>query len=123
MESSWLCLRGDGTGWTGWANAARGASVSQVTWGCPQEGALELRYTWTASGTGVPGAPPTLVDIDEEGPDDLLVRARFIVSVDTPPLDDAPVTMLAAGTPAARSGRGRAPIQGFAHGPKIRSGQ
>ncbi|MFF0154346.1 hypothetical protein [Micromonospora sp. NPDC005203] len=94
LESSWVCLRSDGTGWSAWANAAGGASVSQLSWNCPEDGVLELRYHWTASGSGRPGTPPDLVDIDEEGPDDSLVRTRFVVRRDTPPLLDSPVTGL-----------------------------
>ncbi|GAB3958560.1 hypothetical protein [Micromonospora vulcania] len=94
MESSWLCLRGNGTGWTAWANAAGGASVSQLTWSCPHEAELELRYTWTASGTGFPGTPPTFVEVDEEGPDDALVRTRYLVRIDTPPLSQVPAVSL-----------------------------
>ncbi|MEU4399284.1 hypothetical protein [Micromonospora orduensis] len=94
MESSWVCLRGDGTGWTAWANAAGGASISHLTWSCPEEGAVELRYTWTASGSGSPGTPPVLVEINEDGPDHTLVRTRFAVRIDTPPLGELPVTGL-----------------------------
>lgn len=94
MESSWIYLRSDGTGWSAWANAAGGASVSRLTWSCPQEAEVELRYIWTVSGTGSPGAPPELVDIDEEGPDDTLVRTRFSICMDSPPLSESPVTAL-----------------------------
>jgi hypothetical protein len=94
MESSWVCLRDDGTGWTAWANAAGGASLSRLTWSCPHEGKVELRYTRTASGTGSPGTPPTLVEVDEEGPDDTLVSTCFVVSIDTPPIGGSPVTTL-----------------------------
>ena len=98
METSWVCLRRDGTGWTAVANVG-GVSVSQLTWGCPCDGEVELRYTWTAFGSyewlsGVPGAPFTLVEIDEEGPYEELVRTRYSVSLDTPPLADSPVTAL-----------------------------
>ncbi|MEU8209708.1 hypothetical protein AB0B85_10965 [Micromonospora sp. NPDC049044] len=94
MESSWVCLRTDGTGWSAWANAAGGTSVSQLTWTCVEAGEVELRYRWTASGTGRPGTPPELVAIDEEGPDDTLVRTRFAVRPDTPPLAESPVATL-----------------------------
>ncbi|WP_343450597.1 hypothetical protein [Micromonospora oryzae] len=94
MEASWICLRGDGTGWSAWANAAGGASLSQLTWICPHEGQVELRYTWTASGTGSPGALPALIEVDEEGPDDTLVRTTFAVSMDTPSIGGPPVMTL-----------------------------
>ncbi|MGC5290733.1 hypothetical protein [Micromonospora sp. DT231] len=94
LESSWVCLRSDGTGWSAWANAAGGASVSQLSWNCTGDDELELRYRWTASGSGRPGTPPELVDIDEAGPDDTLVRTRFAVHRDTPPLAESPVTSL-----------------------------
>lgn len=93
MESSWLCLHPDGTGWSAWANVG-GGSVSHLIWSCPAEGEIELRYTWTASGDWSPGAPPTLVEVDEEGPDDTVVRTRYSVRVDTPPLAEAPMITL-----------------------------
>ncbi|MFF3855905.1 hypothetical protein [Micromonospora sp. NPDC002575] len=93
MESSWVCLRADGTGWSAWANVG-GASLSQLTWICPQEGKVELRYTWTALGPGFPGTPPALIEVDEEGPDDTLVRTCFAISLDTPPIGGPPVTTL-----------------------------
>ncbi|WP_405430849.1 hypothetical protein [Micromonospora sp. NBC_00617] len=94
METSSVCLRGDGTGWTAWANAVGGASLSNLTWSCPEEGAVEMRYTWTVSGSGSPGTPPVLVEIEEDGPDHTVVRTRYAVRIDTPPLGDGPVTSL-----------------------------
>ncbi|KXK60546.1 hypothetical protein AWW66_18320 [Micromonospora rosaria] len=93
MESSWVCLRPDGTGWSAWANAG-GAATSRLRWSCPGDGEVELRYTWTAEGRFAPGAPPFLVDVDDEGPDDTVVRTRFRVGPDTPPLSASPVTCL-----------------------------
>ncbi|MCX4472934.1 hypothetical protein OOK41_21910 [Micromonospora sp. NBC_01655] len=93
MESSWVCLRRDGTGWTAWANVG-GGSVSRLTWACPQAGEVELRYAWTASGNWFPGTPPTLVEIDDEGPDDTVVHTRYALSLDTAPLAESPVTTL-----------------------------
>ncbi|WP_091645083.1 hypothetical protein [Micromonospora pallida] len=93
MESSWLCLRPDGTGWSACANVG-GGSVGYLTWSCPADGEIEIRYTWTAFGNWSPGEPPTLVEIDEEGSDDTLVRTRYSITLDTPPLAEAPVTTL-----------------------------
>ncbi|WP_146247246.1 hypothetical protein [Micromonospora arborensis] len=93
MESSWLCLRRDGTGWTAVANTGS-AAVSQLTWDCPRDGEVELRYTWTASGRWAPGTPFILAEIDEQGPYDELVRTRYSVGTETPPVEDAPVTAL-----------------------------
>lgn len=90
MESSWVCLRRDGTGWSALANTGS-AAVSQLVWDCPREGEVELRYTWTASGSWVPGTPFVLDRIDEEGPYDELVRTRYSTSVD---IADPPVTDL-----------------------------
>ncbi|MEU6021105.1 hypothetical protein [Micromonospora sp. NPDC047134] len=55
---------------------------------------MEFQYIWTVSGTASPGTPPELVDIDEEGPDDTLVRTRFSICMDTPPLSESPVKTL-----------------------------
>ncbi|WDZ82179.1 hypothetical protein [Micromonospora cathayae] len=96
MESGWLALRGDGTGWSAWANVG-GGSVSRLTWsscGDAGTGVLELRYTWTATGDWSPGTPPTLTRVDEEGPDDTVLCTRYTVSVRTPPLAQAPATTL-----------------------------
>ncbi len=97
MESSWLCLRPDGTGWSACANAARGASVSRLTWTCPRDGELELQYHWTVSGSWAafePPGPPDLVDVHEESPDDSLVRTRYTIGTDTASLAGQPVTRL-----------------------------
>ncbi len=93
MESSWLCLRPDGTGWSACANVG-GGSVSQLDWSCPTEDEIEIRYVWTASGHWSPGEPPALVEIEEEGTDDTVVRTRYSVTLDTPPLAEAPMTTL-----------------------------
>lgn len=93
MESSWVCLRRDGTGWTAVANTGS-AAVSQLTWDCPRDGEVELRYSWTASGRWAAGAPFILAEIDEQGPYDELVRTRYSVGTETPPMADAPVTAL-----------------------------
>ncbi|WP_229401474.1 hypothetical protein [Micromonospora okii] len=86
MESSWLCLRDDGTGWSSWANVG-GSSASRLTWACRGEGEVELRYVWTVSGRwhGT-GLLPAVDEVDEEGPDDAVVRTRYRVAPDTPPV-------------------------------------
>ncbi|MFB9546121.1 hypothetical protein [Micromonospora sagamiensis] len=94
MESSWLCLRPDGTGWSAWAVAGGEGSVSHLTWSRPGDDEIEIRYTWTAAGSWLPGEPPALVEIDEEWPDDTLLRTRYAVRLDTPPLAEAPMTTL-----------------------------
>ncbi|MFI6263637.1 hypothetical protein [Micromonospora sp. NPDC051006] len=93
MESSWLALRPDGTGWSAWANAG-GATVSHLAWDCPADGEVELRYEWWASGVWPPGNPPWLIDVDEEGPDETVIRTRYSVNVETPPLADSPLTVV-----------------------------
>jgi hypothetical protein len=98
MESSWLCLRPDGTGWSAYANAAQGASVSRLTWTCPRDGELELQYHWTVSGTWATferrELPPDLVDVHDEGPDDSFVRSRYTIGTGTAPCAGQPVTGL-----------------------------
>ncbi|MFI6761858.1 hypothetical protein ACIBF5_22225 [Micromonospora sp. NPDC050417] len=93
MESSWVCLRRDGTGWTAVANTGS-AAVSQLTWDCSAEGEVELRYTWTASGSWAPGTPFILAEVDEEGPYDERVRTRYSVGTDMAPMADSPATAL-----------------------------
>lgn len=122
MESSWLCLRGDGTGWTAWANAAGGASLSQLTWSCPQADEIELRYVWTASGIGSPGAPPTFAEIDEEGPDDLRIRTTFTVGVDTPTVGGPPVMTLHLAESVECAHRFALRTRAVPPGPRERSG-
>jgi hypothetical protein len=97
MESSWLCLRPDGTGWSAYANAGGGASVSRLTWRCPRDGELELQYHWTVSGTWATferPESPNLVRVDDESPDDSLVRTRYTISAGAAPCAEEPVTGL-----------------------------
>ena len=102
MESSWLCLRADGTGWSAWANAAGGASISRFTWARPRDGELDLQYHWTASGSWTSDTqtttPPSLIEIDEEGPDHSFIHTGYTIKVDTTPLTEQPITALHLGT-------------------------
>lgn len=86
MESSWLCLRADGTGWSCWANVG-GSSASRLTWSCPRAGEVELRYHWTVSGSWHDASRlPAVDEVEEEGPDDLVVRTGYRIAPDTPPV-------------------------------------
>jgi hypothetical protein len=95
MESSWLCLRGDGTGWSAWASAGGGASVSRLEWTCPDPGELMLSYKWTSSGTWQPGSPPDLATVDDDGADDTSIRTAYAISVTTSPHMEGAFTCLA----------------------------
>ncbi|MFK3978939.1 hypothetical protein ACI2K4_01035 [Micromonospora sp. NPDC050397] len=94
MESSWVCLRPDGTGWSAVANLGS-AAVSQLVWDCPVDGEVELRWTWTASGRWAPGTPFVLAETDEEGPYEEVVRTRYATVTETAPFADSPTAALA----------------------------
>jgi hypothetical protein len=93
MESSSLALLADGTGWSTWQNAAGAMSVSRFTWSCPEIATLELRYTTVISGTWEPGNP-ALARVDEQEPDDTVLRTTYTIRQDTTVMAADPFTAL-----------------------------
>ena len=105
MEAGWLCLRADGMGWSAWSNIGLGASLSRFTWRCPRDDELELRFGWRTSGTWDGhwrfGRPTAFSEISSDGPDDRVVRTRYVIGVNTTPLVESAGTSLQLDEPVA----------------------
>lgn len=123
MESSELGLLPDGSGWSLWANAAGGLTVTGLLWRRPEPGLLELDARWITSGQWQrTDGPWQFSSIDADAPCREVTRTRYTIAAVQTPLGGEVVQALLLEKPVefsyryARGDRDIHPDQYPAHG-------
>ncbi|MEU8825989.1 hypothetical protein [Streptomyces sp. NPDC048636] len=86
MESSELGFLPDGRGWSLWASAGEGLSVTRFRWHCPAPGRLVLREEWLTCGDWAPGEEDwSFASVDSSGPADGMTATAYTLGPQPPP--------------------------------------
>lgn len=95
MESSELGFLPDGGGWSVWANAAGGLTVTRFSWCCPEPGLLQLDARRITSGEGQEAAGSRrFASVDTDEPCQEVTRTRYTVAAVPAPDGGEPVQAL-----------------------------